>query len=370
MYLENFHSIRPPYEKNQSWCFDWLSTAHKLAQKTQNMSQESYLKLLKRVGCSEAQIEQRCFFVPDVLTKDQWETNTIYPVREFPKGVSMHHRHEFFHKTAMKLFDDIYTDREFPDDIIHVSCTGYISPSAAQLVAVKAPKPVTVTHSYHMGCYGAFPALRMASSFLANEDILGKKKTVDLVHTELCSLHMNPEDPTLEQMVIQSLFADGCIAYSMTAAPPPQGLKVISLYEELIPDTAEAMEWMVSDWGMKMSLSKDVPTMVGSKVLEFADRWLKTRGYDLKDISSRAIFAVHPGGPKIIDQVKTSLGLNDEQVAASRMLLRDRGNMSSATLPHLWERLLKDPNVPSGTPIVSFAFGPGLTICAGLMEKL
>lgn len=370
MYLQNFHSIRPPYEKNQSWCFDWLSTAHEVAQKTKHLSKEEYLKLLKRVGCSESQIEKRCFFVPDVLKIDQWEENEIYPLAEFSKGVSMHHRHEFYHKTVTKLFDEIYAERKFPDDIIHVSCTGYISPSAAQMTAVRADKPVTVTHSYHMGCYGAFPALRMASSFLSNESILGRKDSVDLVHTELCSLHMNPEDPTLEQMVIQSLFADGCIAYSIGHEKPKSGLKVLSLYEEIIPDTAAAMEWMVSDWGMKMSLSKDVPSMVGGKVADFTRRWLKDRGYDLEDMSKKAIFAVHPGGPKIIDQVMHSLNLRDDQVRASRELLRDRGNMSSATLPHLWERLLKDPNVPSGTPIVSFAFGPGLTVCAGLMEKI
>lgn len=69
-------------------------------------------------------------------------------------------------------------------------------------------------------------------------------------------------------------------------------------------------------------------------------------------------------------KVAQQLELRDEQVQGSRQLLKDRGNMSSATLPHLWERLLNDDSIPSGTPIVSFAFGPGLTICGSLMEKL
>lgn len=325
--------------------------------------------MLNRVGCSEAQIEKRYFFIPDVEHQD-WEQQKIYPVNTQSHGVSMHHRHEFYHATVTKLFDRIYSEREYPDDLIHVSCTGYVSPSAAQVAAVRAPKPVTVTHSYHMGCYGAFPALRMAAGFLANETILGRKKNVDLVHTELCSLHLNPQDPSLEQMVIQSLFADGCIAYSMSSQLPEKGFKIHSLYEELIPDTVGAMEWMVSDWGMKMTLSKDVPMMVGKKIREFTTRWLSSRGYDLADIADRAIFAVHPGGPKIIDQVVEQLRLKPEQVNASRALLRSRGNMSSATLPHLWEKILNDPEVPSGTPIVSYAFGPGLTVCGSLMEKL
>ncbi|MGE5084710.1 MAG: 3-oxoacyl-[acyl-carrier-protein] synthase III C-terminal domain-containing protein [Bacillota bacterium] len=327
------------------------------------------MKMIQRVGCSEEQIQRRFFFIPDIASID-FETNKIYPVRKQTHGVSMHQRHEFYHKTVQELFHSIYKNRDYPDDLIHISCTGYISPSAAQIEAVHSPHPVTVTHSYHMGCYGAFPALRMASGFLTNESILGKKRNIDLIHTELCSLHMNPEESTLEQMVIQSLFADGCIAYRVSKEQPDQGLKVLSLYEELIPGTADAMEWMVSDWGMKMTLSKDVPTMVGDQIRDFTMRWFEQRGLNLADIQNEAIFAVHPGGPKIIDQVRHRLELREDQVAASRNILKDRGNMSSATLPHLWQDIVNDKTVPSGTPIVSFAFGPGLTICAGLMEKL
>lgn len=369
MYLDNFHSVQPPYVKNQAESLKWLAAIYKAAQKFQTNTEEDYGKLLERVACSDKQINTRHFFIPDPLSTD-WANQTIYPVSESPRGVSMQLRHEFYHKTVTKVVAEIYEKRNFPDDIIHISCTGYISPSAAQMVALNAPNNVTVTHSYHMGCYGAFPALRMASGFLSSPEVLGRKTSIDLVHTELCSLHLNPQDPTLEQMVIQSLFADGVIAYSMTSEKPRKGFHLKSLHEELIPGTTDAMEWMVSDWGMKMTLSKDVPMMVGQKIREFTLRWLQSKNKDVSKIMKSAIFAVHPGGPKIIDQVMKQLELREEQVEGSRQLLRDRGNMSSATLPHLWERLANDDNVPSGTPIVSFAFGPGLTICGSLMEKL
>lgn len=369
MYLENFNSIQPPYPKKQTEGLQWLAAAYKVAQREQGYSEEEYQKLLQRVACNESQIATRRFFLPDSQHME-WDKHIIYPVNKSPRGATMQERHEFYHKTVRELFNDIYKERQFPDDIIHVSCTGYISPSAAQMVAVKAPKTVTVTHSYHMGCYGAFPALRMASGFLSSHDVLGKKRSVDLVHTELCSLHLNPQDPSLEQMVIQSLFADGVIAYSMTSEKPEKGFKVLALHEELVPDTTEAMEWMVADWGMKMTLSKDVPMMVGKKIKDFTQRWLASRDVDFDYIAKKAVFAVHPGGPKIIDQVVSQLGLSEDQVRGSRAILKDRGNMSSATLPHLWERLLNDDSIPSGTPIVSYAFGPGLTICGGLMEKL
>ena len=63
------------------------------------------------------------------------------------------------------------------------------------------------------------------------------------------------------------------------------------------------------------------------------------------------------------------LELDEGQVAASRRVLHDYGNMSSATLPHIWMRLLADPDVPRGTLIPSFAFGPGLSVCGALLEK-
>ncbi|MGZ3769401.1 MAG: 3-oxoacyl-[acyl-carrier-protein] synthase III C-terminal domain-containing protein [Bdellovibrio sp.] len=369
MYLKNFFSIQPPYPRNQNDGLKWLAAAYKVAQKDQSYSEEEYNKLLQRVACPESQIQTRRFFIED-SQHTEWDKHAIYPITKNPRGVSMHYRHEFFHKTVIDLFDKIYGQRAFPDDIIHVSCTGYVSPSAAQISAVKSKKSVTVTHSYHMGCYGAFPALRMATGFLSNPDILGKKETVDIVHTELCSLHLNPQDPTLEQMVIQSLFADGAIAYSMTSEQPNEGFKIISIHEELIPETINAMEWMVSDWGMKMSLSKDVPSIVGQKISEFTHRWLTRINKDPHEIIKNALFAVHPGGPKIIDQVVQQMGLKEEQVRNSRSLLKERGNMSSATLPHLWEKVLNDKEIPKGTLIISYAFGPGLTICGSLMEKL
>lgn len=346
-----------------------MAAIYKEAQNEQDYSEEEYAKLLHKVACSENQIGTRKFFLSDPQTTD-WNEKIIYNVNNNPHGATMQKRHEFFHETVREIFKAIYQSRPYPDDIVHVSCTGYVSPSAAQMIAVKSQSNITVTHSYHMGCYGAFPALRMASGFLSNPAILGNKNSVDIVHTELCSLHMNPQDPSLEQMVIQSLFADGAIAYSMSNQKPLHGFKVLSLYEELVPDTAGAMEWMVSDYGMKMTLSKDVPMLVGSRIREFTTRWFQSRDINLSQISKNAVFAIHPGGPKIIDQVRQQLELSETQVQASRQLLKERGNMSSATLPHLWERLDQDQSIPAGTPIVSYAFGPGLTMCASLMEKL
>ena len=87
-------------------------------------------------------------------------------------------------------------------------------------------------------------------------------------------------------------------------------------------------------------------------------------------LQENILFAIHPGGPKIIEQVKAALNLTEEQVKHSRAVLQNCGNMSSATLPHIWESLARDPEVKPGTQIVSLAYGPGLTACGAIFEKV
>jgi predicted naringenin-chalcone synthase len=82
-----------------------------------------------------------------------------------------------------------------------------------------------------------------------------------------------------------------------------------------------------------------------------------------------AVVAVHPGGPKIIDRVQEILELDAAQVQASRDVLFDYGNMSSATLPHIWQRIASDERVASGASVLSLAFGPGLSVCGALFRK-
>ncbi|HLL23919.1 MAG TPA: 3-oxoacyl-[acyl-carrier-protein] synthase III C-terminal domain-containing protein, partial [Kofleriaceae bacterium] len=220
-----------------------------------------------------------------------------------------------------------------------------------------------VTHAYQMGCYAAVPAVRVAAGFLA-----AGSRRADLVHTELCSLHLDPSDHRLEQLVVQSLFSDGMIRYCAVPDQGTRGLAVRALHERVLPETADKMTWIAGDAGMQMTLSRDVPDRIAGALRGFVIELMRKAGCDVQDLK-RAVLAVHPGGPKIIDRVRDVLELGEPQVAASRRVLLDYGNMSSATLPHIWMRLLEDPAVPPGTLIPSLAFGPGLSVCGAVFEK-
>jgi predicted naringenin-chalcone synthase len=231
-----------------------------------------------------------------------------------------------------------------------------------------------------MGCYAALPAIRIASGFLSSATDPAHR--VDIAHTELCTLHLDPSDHSPEQLVVQSLFGDGHMRYSLsrvadaTCATMPDdgpddgssGLRILALAEELVADSADDMRWTITEWGFRMTLTQEVPQKIGATLPAFLARLFAQADLDYKAEKDFAIFAIHPGGPKIIDQVSDALGLRPEQSAASRAVLRDYGNMSSATLPHVWDEILKSRATQPGQLVASVAFGPGLTISGGLFQ--
>jgi predicted naringenin-chalcone synthase len=285
----------------------------------------------------------------------------LYDLEVRPDGAPTSERMSAFSTITNAYFEETYADASPPDDVVHVTCTGYASPSGAQRLVAARGWPTRVTHAYHMGCYAAIPALRIARGFLAT----GSQR-VDLVHTELCSLHMEAGNHSLEQLVVQSLFADGLIRYSLVPSAP-RGLRVLAVHEAIVPDSAGSMSWTLGDHGMKMTLSRDVPERIAGALRPFVTELLARANKNLIDLRG-AVLAVHPGGPKILDRVEQVLELAPAQLAASRGVLRDFGNMSSATLPHIWQRIIDDSTIAPGTLVPSLAFGPGLSTCGALLE--
>lgn len=377
--LTRFTATRPRHVVAQGHSLDWLARAHAGAQAVlegldpagRDRFAKRIARLLGRVGCSPDAIATRASVLPDFSPAGRDEPvlyDTAQTARppSYPHGKGASARLDLFTRVVDDYFAAEYAgERDAPDDLIHVTCTGYVSPSGAQKVVAARGwgERTRVTHAYHMGCYAALPAVRIAAGFVASAS-----RRVDVVHTELCTLHLDPSDHRLEQLVVQSLFADGMIRYSLVAGDTGPGLRLIAANEVVVPDTAHAMRWVPSEWGMQMTLSREVPDRIASALRGFVAELYRRGGYTL-DAIKHTVFAVHPGGPKIIDRVRDVLELRDPQVGTSRDVLREYGNMSSATLPHVWMRLIDDPRVPAGTLIVSLAFGPGLTVCGSLLEK-
>ena len=115
-----------------------------------------------------------------------------------------------------------------------------------------------------------------------------------------------------------------------------------------------------------MNLSREVPIKIKLELNKFSDELFNKANLNKNEIE-KAIFAIHPGGTKIIDSVKEALNLTESQISETKKVLFERGNMSSATLPHVWQEIL-NKNYSIGTKIISYAFGPGLTLFGAVFE--
>jgi predicted naringenin-chalcone synthase len=254
-----------------------------------------------------------------------------------------------------------------PSDITHVvtaSCTGFFNPGLDYFLVRDLGLPAS-TERYHlgfMGCYAAFPALRMAAQFCQ----ANPQANVLVLCLELCSLHIQLGDRE-DQLLANALFADGAAA-ALVSARPAAGRPALQLERfasALVPEGEADMAWSIGDHGFDIALSSYVPKILGANIAGVIDGLLTKAGCSRDAIDS---WAIHPGGKSILDQIERSLTLRPEQLTASRQVLRDFGNMSSATILFVLRDLLADPE-GGGRRICSMAFGPGLTVELALLTQ-
>jgi len=381
--LRGFVAAVPKYCRPQQESYEWLASAHARAETTASGRDHDYAKLhermiqrIRRYSCSTDHIGWRCSDLPDYMHTD-WARMRIFNLHESPGGRGLEARSSFYAETVNRVVDSLFADDlDPPSDLIHVSCTGYVSPSTIQrLIGKKRWNSQTqATHIYHMGCYAALPALRIASGMLTQVGAISAARA-EVVHTELCTLHFNPGNHAPEQLVVQTLFADGYIRYSVVPGDCRRGgdlestFEALAIRESIVPDSLDDMTWTLSEAGFQMTLSREVPAKIAVALPQFVSTLFADAGMDAQSEARGALFAVHPGGPRILDSVEEVLGLEPSQLRLSRTVLFERGNMSSATLPHIWMSAASDRGVTRGMLVVSLAFGPGLTIAGALFRK-
>ncbi|MFL1013684.1 3-oxoacyl-[acyl-carrier-protein] synthase III C-terminal domain-containing protein [Flavisericum labens] len=321
------------------------------------------------------------FIVNDMEYTEPWDY--IFPVgfedlQGSHYGPKIGARMDWFKKKVKNVFDKFYEySPNKPENIIHVTCSGYSAPSLAQEAVIERNwDDVSVTHSYHMGCYGAFPAIRTGSGLLSYSE---KKGRVDIVHTELLSTHLNLTDFSPANTVICSLFADGFIGYSLydetsffndDSIKSKVGLKILASHEVIIPDSLEDMTWNLGEYNFLMTLSKRVPIFIKKYIEKFITDMCNKIDLNFKEQKDSIYYAIHPGGPKIIDHIVNELEIEKKQAHWSYEVLKNNGNMSSATVPHIFNEIVKDPNIKPNTKIIAVAFGPGLTATGLVLEKV
>ncbi|MEZ5387455.1 MAG: type III polyketide synthase [Prosthecobacter sp.] len=253
-------------------------------------------------------------------------------------------------------------------DITHVvfaSCTGFANPGPDYHIIrdVGLSESVERYTIGFMGCYAAFPAMRMAAQFCdANPDAV-----VLVMCLEFCTLHLQVSDKP-ESIVANALFADGAAAAIMSARQPADDrpyYRVQGFHSALVPSSEADMAWDIGDHGFNMVLSSYVPDLIGSNIREMLGGVLAKQKIQLADIDE---WAVHPGGRAILDQVEQHLELPSEALEISRGVLRDYGNMSSPTVMFVLKGMLEEAETARATTC-AIAFGPGLTVETAVLER-
>lgn len=240
------------------------------------------------------------------------------------------------------------------------SCTGYATPGLDILLARDMGMAADTQRLFvgHMGCYAALPGLGAVSDFVAARD-----RPALLLCAELTSLHIQPSSlrADTQQIVAHALFSDAAVAVVLTPGGG-EGYAVREIASVTDTSTADHMTWDVTDTGFRMGLSPRVPQMLSLHVRGLVDDLLVRHGLQVSDVDG---WAVHPGGPRILNVVERELGLAPQALAASRATLAERGNCSSPTVLLILDRLRRSQRPPRW--VVMLAFGPGLTLYATLL---
>lgn len=242
--------------------------------------------------------------------------------------------------------------REEITHLIFATCTGFVNPGPDFYLVRDLGLRETVERYTlgFMGCYTAIPALKLAAQICT----ANTQAVVLVVALELCSLHMQIDD-TPDVILGNTVFADGAAAALVTSSPRPDKntYRLDRFHGGTLPEGESAMAWSIGNKGFDLVLSTYVPKVIGSEI----EPLLRRIGLNVDEIDR---FAVHPGGKSILDRVITSLGLKEDALDASRTVLRENGNMSSATILFVLKEMLSRAEV--GESVLALAFGPGLTI--------
>ncbi len=239
--------------------------------------------------------------------------------------------------------------------LITVSCTGMSAPGLDLQVMelMDLEKDIFRTSINFMGCYAAIHALKIADVICQAD----KNAQVLIVCTELCTLHFQREG-TMDNIASSLLFGDGSSAALITSDEhSAKGLHLDHFHSEILPKGKRDMAWELSSSGFLMTLSGYIPDLIEEDFAPIVDRAMAKQKSTRNDITH---WCIHPGGKRILEAIHKSLGFQNGQLQCSYDVLKEFGNLSSATLLFVLKKMLQHQQPVN--KLFGAAFGPGLTV--------
>lgn len=312
-------------------------------------------KTLYKKTLSNPSIQKRHFALnklSDVLETDQALIN-----RRFEQAAS---------KLATTALNNTLAKTQIRPDqldfLVTTTCTGYICPGLSSFVIEQGHlrKNISTADLTGMGCGAAIPALHQAHNFVQSHP----GTTAAVISTEICSAAMFSNDAP-DIVISNTLFADGASCVLINSGGDSPGPRVKDFSSVVIPEWRENLRFVVDSGYLKNVLGKNVPAQSAAAALRVVSDLLKKNELSVADISH---WVVHPGGEKIIESIETSLKLNPAQLWASREILKNYGNMSSASVLFVLQKISEKKSPEPGDKAVLISFGAGFSAYAALLE--
>lgn len=242
------------------------------------------------------------------------------------------------------------------DAVIAVSCTGYLQPSVDAYLSNKLginPLARRIPIS-QLGCGAGGSALGLGAELLCGKE----SGYVLLLSVELCSLLLQVRDPTDADIVGGILFGDGAAAAILSASESGRGPRTVATRSVLLRDSIDALGLYLTNTGLRLTLSSRLPILLRNELRDMVNAFLHENSLSFNDLQ---FFAVHPGGPRILDVVADSLGIPQSALEPSWNVLKRYGNMSSATIFFVLQEIQATRPPPNGAFGLAVTFGTGVT---------
>jgi len=325
------------------------------------ISQEDVEKLAARVfGASMGDFSRLAPVYGNAAIKTRY---SCVPLEWYEKPCPFSERNRLYQENAVNLLaeagqkalakanlslDDI-------DGLVVVSSSGIATPSLDAMLMEKLhlKRNMERLPIFGLGCVGGVVGLARTAQLAKGAP---DKRYLYMV-VELCGLDFIFSDHSKSNVIATALFADGAAAAVISCKG--EGPAIVGWGEHTWPDSLDVMGWDVTDDGLRVIFSQDIPTIVRKDMRQVVDKFLASQHLTKENIAE---FMCHPGGAKVIDAIEAALDLPAGRLHYARDILRDYGNMSAATVMFVLEAGLKSPR--SGYTLLS-SFGPGFT--AGLV---
>jgi len=246
------------------------------------------------------------------------------------------------------------------DCILVASCTGYLCPDLATILVKEMALPARVQRGALLGhgCAGALPLLQRASDHARAYP----EHRVLAVAVEICSAAYFIDD-TVETLIGNAICADGAAACVVTCHAE-SGPKIAGFASVIDTNCQSSVGFAQRQGRLRIILSPAIRDLAPPIIERALDELLPPRGLERKHVRH---WLMHPGGRKVIDRVQAALGLSDDDVAVSRRILRNYGNMSSPTALFVLNEVMQNGAAQPGDRGVLLALGPGFAAEAALL---